>query len=394
MNKTLFHSLTFPPDTISTGMIVSEIAEGINAELHNVEVLASSPQYNSKSVESFDNSDENLSIGSYKNIKVHYIKSKPRKFSSSSRFFQWIEFNFKSILFIYKKRSDYDNIFIFSYPPTMNLVCIFTSKILKINTVYSLWELYPEIAEKLNEEPNKILKLIFKYIDNYALKNVDNVVVNSDELKNYLINKRKINENKINVINHFSPFLKSNYAPNFDLNYIFYAGNTGRPQNLSAFLRYFQKYFPSDWKLDIYGAGQEFDNLSEFSNDNIRINNYLDRKELENATKEIPFALICLDYEITFEGFPGKTFDYLNMNKVLINFSNPNSVVSKLIDKYGLGFNIDLEHPESLIGKLEDMKSSNKISKILENIKYFQQSVSNKEIAFKSYLELISSSSE
>ena len=393
MKKTLFHSLTFPPDTISTGMIVSEIAEGINTELHNVEVLASSPQYNLKSVELFDNSDENLSIGSYKNIKVNYIKSKPRKFSNSSRFFQWIEFNFKSILFIYKNRSDYDNIFIFSYPPTMNLVCIFTSRILKINTVYSLWELYPEISEKLNEDPNKILKLFFKYIDNYALKTVNKVVVNSDDLKNYLINNRNITANKIIVINHFSPFMKSNYVPNFELNNIFYAGNTGRPQNLSAFLRYFQKYFPSDWKLDIYGAGQEFNKLSEFSNDNIRINNYLERKELENLTKEIPFALICLDYEITFEGFPGKTFDYLNMNKVLINFSNPNSVVSKLIDKYGLGFNIDLKNPESLSGKLEDMKNSNVISKILENIKYFQQSVSNKEIAFKSYLELISSSS-
>ena len=393
MKKTLFHSLTFPPDTISTGMIVSEIAEGINTELHNVEVLASSPQYNVKSVELFDNSDENLSIGSYKNIKVNYIKSKPRKFSNSSRFFQWIEFNFKSILFIYKNRSDYDNIFIFSYPPTMNLVCIFTSRILKINTVYSLWELYPEISEKLNEDPNKILKLFFKHIDNYALKTVNKVVVNSEDLKNYLINNRNITANKIIVINHFSPFMKSNYVPNFELNNIFYAGNTGRPQNLSAFLRYFQKYFPSDWKLDIYGAGQEFNKLSEFSNDNIRINNYLERKELENLTKEIPFALICLDYEITFEGFPGKTFDYLNMNKVLINFSNPNSVVSKLIDKYGLGFNIDLKNPESLRGKLENMKNSNEISKILDNIKYFQQSVSNKEIAFKSYLELISSSS-
>ena len=393
MKKTLFHSLTFPPDTISTGMIVSEIAEGINTELHNVEVLASSPQYNVKSVELFDNSDENLRIGSYKNIKVNYIKSKPRKFSNSSRFFQWIEFNFKSILFIYKNRSDYDNIFIFSYPPTMNLVCIFTSRILKINTVYSLWELYPEISEKLNKDPNKILKQLFKYIDNYALKAVNKVVVNSEDLKNYLINSRNITANKIIVINHFSPFMKSNYAPNFELNNIFYAGNTGRPQNLSAFLRYFQKYFPSDWKLDIYGAGQEFNKLSEFSNDNIRINNYLERKELENLTKEIPFALICLDYEITFEGFPGKTFDYLNMNKVLINFSNPNSVVSKLIDKYGLGFNIDLKNPESLTGKLENIKNSNEISKILDNIKYFQQSVSNKEIAFKSYIELISSSS-
>jgi hypothetical protein len=393
MKKTLLHSLTFPPDTISTGMIVSEIAEGINTELHNVEVLASSPQYNVKSVELFDNSDENLSIGSYKNIKVNYIKSKPRKFSNSSRFFQWIEFNFKSILFIYKNRSNYDNIFIFSYPPTMNLVCIFTSRILKINTVYSLWELYPEISEKLNKDPNKILKQLFKYIDNYALKAVNKVVVNSEDLKNYLINNRNITANKIIVINHFSPFMKSNYAPNFELNNIFYAGNTGRPQNLSAFLRYFQKYFPSDWKLDIYGAGQEFNKLSEFSNDNIRINNYLERKELENLTKEIPFALICLDYEITFEGFPGKTFDYLNMNKVLINFSNPNSVVSKLIDKYGLGFNIDLKNPESLREKLENMKNSNEISKILDNIKYFQQSVSNKEIAFKSYIELISSSS-
>ena len=393
MKKTLFHSLTFPPDTISTGLIVSEIAEGINTELHNVEVLASSPQYNVKSVELFDNSDENLSIGSYKNIKVNYIKSKPRKFSNSSRFFQWIEFNFKSILFIYKNRSNYDNIFIFSYPPTMNVVCIFTSRILKINTVYSLWELYPEISEKLNKDPNKILKQLFKYIDNYALKAVNKVVVNSEDLKNYLINNRNITANKIIVINHFSPFMKSNYAPNFELNNIFYAGNTGRPQNLSAFLRYFQKYFPSDWKLDIYGAGQEFNKLSEFSNDNVRINNYLERKELENLTKEIPFALICLDYEITFEGFPGKTFDYLNMNKVLINFSNPNSVVSKLIDKYGLGFNIDLKNPESLRRKLENMKNSNEISKILDNIKYFQQSVSNKEIAFKSYLELISSSS-
>ena len=393
MKKTLFHSLTFPPDTISTGMIVSEIADGINSKLNNVEVLASSPQYNIKSIESFDHDNQNLYNGSFKNIKVHYIRSKPRKFSNSSRFFQWIEFNFKSILFIYKNRHDYDNIFIFSYPPTMNLVCIFTSRILKINTIYSLWEIYPEIAEKLNEEPNKILKLFFKYIDNYALKNVDEVVVNSDDLKNYLINMRNITPNKINVINHFSPFMKSDYEPNFDLNYIFYAGNTGRPQNLSTFLNYFEKYFPSDWKLDIFGAGQEFKSLYEFSSNNIQINSYLERKELENVTRDIPFALISLDYEVTFEGFPGKTFDYLNMNKILINFSNPNSAVSKLIEKYGLGFNIDLKNPESLKGKLVDMKSSNEISKIVENIKYFQQNVSNKEIAFKSYLELISPSS-
>ena len=393
MKKILIHSLTFPPDTISTGMIVSEIADGLNKELNNIEVLASSPQYNLKSAQEYNQNYKNVSVGMFKGIKVHYIESHPRQFSNSSRFFQWLGFNFKAIRFIYKNRKDYKEILIFSYPPTMNLVCIFTSKILKINTIYSLWELYPEIAEKLDEEPNRILKSLFKILDNYSLKNVSKVVVNSEELKNYLTNKRSINERKIYTINHFSPFPKSNYEPNLELEKIFYAGNTGRPQNISSFINFFNEQFPRSWKLDLYGAGQEFEGLSKFSNENININDYLPREDLEKKVKDIPYALICLDYEITIEGFPGKTFDYLNMNKILINFSNPNSAVSKLIDKYDLGFNIDLMKPGQLKNTIQQMKNIEKVNKILENVAQFQKNVSNKEIVSSKYINLISSSS-
>ena len=393
MKKILIHSLTFPPDTISTGMIVSEIADGLNKELNNIEVLASSPQYNLKSAGEFNQNDKNVSVGMFKGIKVNFIESHPRQFSNSSRFFQWLGFNFKAIRFIYKNRKEYKEILIFSYPPTMNLVCIFTSKILRINTIYSLWELYPEIAEKLDEQPNRILKFLFKILDNYSLKNVNKVVVNSEELKKYLIDKRSINENKIYTINHFSPFPKSNFEPNLELEKIFYAGNTGRPQNISAFINFFNKQFPQSWKLDLYGAGQEFEDLSKFSNENININDYLPREDLEEKVKDIPYALICLDYEITIEGFPGKTFDYLNMNKILLNFSNPNSAVSKLIDKYDLGFNIDLNNPEELESTLQQMKNLEKVNQILENVSHFQQNISNKKIVSSKYIDLICSSS-
>ena len=393
MKKILIHSLTFPPDTISTGMIVSEIADGLNKELNNIEVLASSPQYNLKSAREFNQNDKNVSVGMFKGIKVNFIESHPRQFSNSSRFFQWLGFNFKAIRFIYKNRKEYKEILIFSYPPTMNLVCIFTSKILRINTIYSLWELYPEIAEKLDEQPNRILKFLFKILDNYSLKNVNKVVVNSEELKKYLIDKRSINENKIYTINHFSPFPKSNFEPNLELEKIFYAGNTGRPQNISAFINFFNKQFPQSWKFDLYGAGQEFEDLSKFSDENININDYLPREDLEEKVKDIPYALICLDYEITIEGFPGKTFDYLNMNKILLNFSNPNSAVSKLIDKYDLGFNIDLNNPEELESTLQQMKNLEKVNQILENVSHFQQNISNKKIVSSKYIDLICSSS-
>jgi hypothetical protein len=374
-------------------MIVSEIADGLNKELNNIEVLASSPQYNLKSAREFNQNDKNVSVGMFKGIKVNFIESHPRQFSNSSRFFQWLGFNFKAIRFIYKNRKEYKEILIFSYPPTMNLVCIFTSKILRINTIYSLWELYPEIAEKLDEQPNRILKFFFKILDNYSLKNVNKVVVNSEELKKYLIDKRSINENKIYTINHFSPFPKSNFEPNLELEKIFYAGNTGRPQNISAFINFFNKQFPQSWKFDLYGSGQEFEDLSKFSNENININDYLPREDLEEKVKDIPYALICLDYEITIEGFPGKTFDYLNMNKILLNFSNPNSAVSKLIDKYDLGFNIDLKNPEELESTLQQMKNLEKVNQILENVSHFQQNISNKKIVSSKYIDLICSSS-
>ena len=72
---------------LGTGMIVSEIATGFNSKFQNVEVLASSPQYNIKSFEEFKKNNTN-----YKNIKVHYIESNKRKFTNSARFFQWLIF--------------------------------------------------------------------------------------------------------------------------------------------------------------------------------------------------------------------------------------------------------------------------------------------------------------
>jgi hypothetical protein len=389
MKKILFHSLTFPPDTISTGMIVSKIAEGFQKDLKNVEVLASSPQYNLKILEEFRESKHQI----YNDIKVHYISSSPRKFVNSLRFLQWLSFNLKSLKFIYKNRKTYEHIFIFSYPPTMNLVCIFTSRILKIKTIYSLWELYPEIAQKLNEQPNFLLNKIFKAIDNYALNSVDSVVVNSKELKQYLITNRKINRNKIFSVSHFSPFNKSNHIPNYDLKNIFYAGNVGKPQNLQDFINFFQQNFPNYWSIDLYGAGQELENVQKLRNINVRFHEYLSREELEISTKDIPFALISLDYEITMEGFPGKTFDYLNMNKILINYSNPNSAVSKLIDEHGLGFNIDKNNPNTLKNFMDALSSEDVIDNVISNISKFQKNISNEEIVYKKYMSLISSSS-
>ena len=386
MKKILIHSLTFPPDTISTGMIVSEIADGLNKELNNIEVLVSSPQYNLKSAKEYNQKDKNISVGMFKGIKVHYIESNPRQFSNSSRFFQWLGFNFKAIRFIYKNRKDYKEILIFSYPPTMNLVAIISKKILKKKTIYSVWELYPEIAQKLSEINSRLLIRIFKKLDTYALKVIDHVVVNSDQLKEYLIKYRGISAEKIKVIYHFSNSNESS-KPKSHSNEIIYTGNLGIPQNIESFIDKLNNS-SGNFKLTIYGSGSRYDHIKNMQSTNITVNPYTEREEIIKQTEEATYALVSLSSALTVEGFPGKTFDYLKMNKILIGYSNPTSGLAKFIEKYNIGININPDDPdfEAALKRLENLDN---LDEIYENIKKVNMEYASLKIVSKQYLSLL-----
>ena len=69
MNRVLFHSLTIPPDQVSTGKLVADIASKFKEKNLNIEILASTPQYR------FDSkkfSDEGLLIN-----PIHLIQLVP-----------------------------------------------------------------------------------------------------------------------------------------------------------------------------------------------------------------------------------------------------------------------------------------------------------------------------
>ena len=392
MTKILFHSLTIPPDKVSTGMLVAEIASGFKDRGVDVEILASTPQYNFDSninnkVE-FKRISRTFSESSYKDVRVIHINSKKRSYSDSKRILQWFRFHYHSIKYLFKNRSEYSHIFLFSYPPTMNLVGIFISKFLKIKLIYSYWELYPEIAEQIERVKNKLLLSLFKSIDTYALNNADSVVLNSKELEGYMKNERLV-ENNLTTINHFSPFPYLKELPKKSLKSIFYAGNIGKPQNIPFFIDYFNKSLSSEWTLNIYGSGEEYDHVKSLENEKVLVNEYIDRSKLIELTADIPFALVSLDPNLTIEGFPGKTFDYLSMNKIILCFANDNSAVARFIEENEVGINIDPENLQNLDYIIKKLNSPEFIEKSLNNVINLNKNQINKEKVIDKYLSLI-----
>mgnify|MGYP001451196594 FL=1 len=390
MSRVLFHSLTIPPDQVSTGILVADIAAKLQSKGISIEILASTPQYrfDSKkfSAEEMTKVKRNIYTSNYKGVKITHLSASKRSFNRITRLFQWISYHIKSITYLTKNRKNFDSIYIFSYPPTMNLIAIYSKKILKKKTVYSVWELYPEIASKLNELNFSILINLFKRIDNFCLRIIDNVVVNSQELKDYLVSRRNIEESKVNLIHHFSNEPETP-KPSIMNKEIMYAGNLGTPQNLESFINNFSES-NNKFNLTIYGSGTQYERISKMNSSNIKVNSFVDRKKLVELTKDIPYALISLSPKLTVEGFPGKTFDYLKMNKILIGYSNSESGLAKFIEKYELGVNIS-PNVDNIDEKLDKLQDKLFIDRVYKNITKVNNQLANIDIIADKYFGLI-----
>ena len=76
MKKVLFHSLTIPPDQVSTGKLVADIASKFKENNIDIEILASTPQYRFDSDDFAEEGLKKVSRNTYilKKIKKNGVK--------------------------------------------------------------------------------------------------------------------------------------------------------------------------------------------------------------------------------------------------------------------------------------------------------------------------------
>lgn len=103
-------------------------------------------------------------------------------------------------------------------------------------------------------------------------------------------------------------------------------------------------------------------------------------------SNSFPYLITGLD---SIEGFPGKTFDYLSMNKIILCFANENSAVARFIEKYEVGININPKNINNLGHIVEKLNSAHFIEESLNNVENLNKNEINKEKVIDKYLSLI-----
>ena len=77
------------------------------------------------------------------------------------------------------------------------------------------------------------------------------------------------------------------------------------------------------------------------------------------------------------------------MNKILLCFSNSDSAVSKFIEKYELGFNIDPDDETSMQKIFDKLNDQSLLLKYQKNINNLNKNILNKSKVVNDYYSLI-----
>lgn len=164
-----------------------------------------------------------------------------------------------------RKQKDIDAIFVISTPPIQGMLAAFLKKKLHCKFVYNLQDIFPDtLAGAGLAKRDGLLWKIGRWIENYAYKNADKIIVISEDFKKNILAKG-VHEDKIEIVYNWvdekaiRPVSKEDdtlfdeFGLCKDKFTVVYAGNLGNAQNIGIVIE--AAHLLPDVQFCIFGTG-------------------------------------------------------------------------------------------------------------------------------------------
>ncbi|WEG73793.1 glycosyltransferase family 4 protein [Vagococcus intermedius] len=395
----LFLCQYFYPEYISSATLPRDVALSLKKSGMSVDVLTGFPyEYNDgEKVEKKE---------SYKGIniqRVKYLKLKRSNFIG--RLVNFFSF-FCSMSFKLLKLRHYKIIIVYSNPPILPLLAIWANKLFKTKIIFVGFDIYPEIAINTRSlKKNSVIDKVMTYINNKLFNSVDRVVALSNDMKDFLINNRNIEEHKIKVIPNWYeienmetivydfPTLDT-FIENSDL-VVSYFGNMGICQDMQTILdaMLLLKKQPRI-KFLLAGHGVKKDEIKIFIEENNLSNavvfDFLQGQDYKYALSRSDCFVVSLEDSVEGLAVPSKTYSYMMAGKTIVSIMNDETDIAKEVVGNNLGVHVSNGCSKELAEKLMFLANNNDF--LLESGKNARERFLSKyttEKCTKQYLEMI-----
>lgn len=391
----------FYPEEVSTGYVMTKIAEKLN-ENTSVGVICGPSNYQSKILNAKYKLSEEIVI---KRVSIPRFNKNIFIFRLLNIFFLTFGMIFKIIANV----KNTDKIVLVTNPPTILPMVSLISKIIGNEYIVIVHDVFPDNAVagkmiKKNSFLEKILNLFYLKAYNEAKK----LIVVGEDMKELLASKvnRLI---PIDIITNWADvddvYPLQITSANYPLYYkipsisnkiiIQFAGNIGRVQGLDKYFSILTKHRFACIAILFIGNGAQLNQLKTIFSTN-KINNVFflppkSRTEQNLFLNNCHIGLVTLTPGMFGLGVPSKVYNILSAGKPILFIGDANAEIARYIKKYDVGWAFTWDEQDEIIGFLNSLslEKESEISMKGEKARIIAQKLFTKEYILSNYKESI-----
>lgn len=359
----LFLLQYFYPEYISSATLPFDTASKLTEKGYTVDVLCGYPHEYCEE----KNIHKTETVNKIFIRRVKYLQLSRKK--KIGRLVNYLSLNV-SIFFRFLTMRKYKTIIVYSNPPILPLIAALASKLFKCKLVFVAYDLYPEVALRtgfLSE--NSIITKFMNYINNTVYVNAEDVIALSSEMKNYIVQNRKIAEQKVHVIPNWykdeyctEEKIRENIFHNIVQGrfVIGYFGNMGIAQDMEPIKEAIRFYKNSpELCFLLAGHGSKHSQIEymikEEKINNVFLYNFLRGDDYLDALRISNCAIVSLEKGLTGLCVPSKTYAYMMQGLPIIAIMDESDIVQAVQE--GAGYHIEGNSRQALVDLIAKIKN-------------------------------------
>ncbi|MHA8087435.1 glycosyltransferase family 4 protein [Aquirufa sp. Wall-65K1] len=352
----------FFPDEVSTGYVMTRIAEKIN-ETASVGVICGPYGYQSGVFNAKHQLSESILV---KRVNV------PR-FNKNSLLLRILGFILLTTgiaikILVHVKKGD--KLVLVTNPPTLLPVTALLKLIKRFRFIIIVHDVFPEnaVAGGMISEKS-ILYNFFLNLFNWSYRVADRLIVVGSDMKE-LFYEKVGNKKPISVITNWADHtdifpieysgFSNNYRPESKNKIIIqFAGNIGRVQGLEQFFRLLGKIKNHSWYLVLIGDGAQKELLEKMVEElliaNIQFLSSRPRDEQNEFLNASDIGLVTLSPGMFGLGVPSKVYNIFSAGKPVLYIGDRNAEISRYIHENNVGWAFSWDEEEAIADFFENI---------------------------------------
>jgi len=363
----------YPPDLGPSAPLFANLIQELSQRGHSIIVLTTVPHYPTGVVpdefrKKFIQREKN------KNIEIYRIRIPSLNRSNlTGRFLQFFIYQIGATWVGLKK--NYDLAFVANPGLWVWLPFFILCVLRRKPSVYSVYDVYPDVGIRLGIFKNKIIIKIITFLERYCLNHTNVVRIISESFKNGLLNLG-VPESKMILIydwvdidlikpmSKINSFSESNDLTNHFI--VLYAGNIGFSQGLEVILQVAREMSDDPEILFLFvgdGSGRAhlIDVANQYQLTNIHFIPFQPRELLPQVLSCADISIVVLKKGIGFNSIPSKILSILASNRPVIASIDEGCEGWQLIQRAEAGVCVPPEDSHLLVDAISKLKENNNL---------------------------------